>query len=153
MRVNDLAIPAPLALAIRSGKLIRSAGSWQLLRGVDAYGNRLETELGSVAGTAEQMAEATALLPEQFSPDGCHGAASGTDGPAGAVDDIVDFTHLVCFAWAGDGSPFCMDYRADPGNPSVVWWDDDHWRRLAPDVQAFLALFRIQGIAPGESRC
>ncbi|MBL8019919.1 MAG: SMI1/KNR4 family protein [Leptospirales bacterium] len=58
-----------------------------------------------------------------------------------AIPDIVDFTHIVCFGTSGDGAPFCLDYRQDSSKPSVLWWDDIYWRRIAPDVDSFLELF------------
>jgi hypothetical protein len=143
MQINDLKIPAALSEAIRSGHLLRTVGSWYLVDEFDAYGYHLETELGEVYSTPARIKEETDVLPEHFQPDGYYGESlPDLQGP-GAIPDIIEFSKIICFAISGDGSSFCLDYRDTPDQPSVIWWDDVYWRRLAPDFDSFLSLFNI----------
>ncbi|MNF08811.1 SMI1 / KNR4 family protein [compost metagenome] len=57
------------------------------------------------------------------------------------MPDIIDFTEIICFGMAGDGSPFCFDYRGGRSAPSVILWDDDYWRKIANSFEDFLLLF------------
>ena len=109
---------------------------------LDAFGNRLETELGEFLETEAAMEQATDDLSRHFKADGCYGE-SGEEAEPDGIPDIVDFSRIVCFGSSGDGAPFCLDYRADPEHPRIIWWDDDHWRVVAPDFEAFLRLFEI----------
>jgi hypothetical protein len=143
MMVNSLKIPDALVNGMRTGKFRRRVGSWQLRKNQDAFGNPLETELGEISSTASKMAKETAQLASDFS-EGV-GDGYGTSDPEfagpGAIDDILDFSNIVCFGCAGDDSPFCLDFRLSPDRPQVIWWDDVYWRLVAPDVESFLALF------------
>ncbi len=133
-------LPKELADAIRTGSLRRDRGSWPLKVAFDAYGNPLETELGEVYDLA-QMVKHSASLPDHFR-DEYVDAPLQFSGPGG-IPAIRDFTQIVAFAIAGDGAPFCLDYRDGTDAPSVLWWDDVYWRRVAPDFSAFLALFDL----------
>lgn len=143
MRVRGCKLPGALIEALKSGRLERSVGSWELREGRDAEGNPLETELGVVHRTAAAMARATADLSDDFASDGVYGTSTPDLAGPGAIPDILDFRGVVCFAEAGDGSPFCLDYRASADRPRVIWWDDVYWRVVAPDVEQFLALFKL----------
>jgi hypothetical protein len=59
----------------------------------------------------------------------------------GYIRYIKDYSKIVWFAAGGDGSPFCFDFRDNKDNPSVIWWDDAYWRRIAPDYDSFIELF------------
>lgn len=50
------------------------------------------------------------------------------------------FAGIVCFGVSSDGSPFCLDCREDASLPSIIWWDDCYWRRVAPTMPTFLKL-------------
>jgi hypothetical protein len=102
----------------------------------------LETELGQIYVTAEQIQRASALLPQQFQPDLTDLPEEFTSAP-GFVPYITDFERILAFAIAGDGSPFCFDYRENT-DPSVIWWDDAYWRRIAPSFSTFLDLFYVE---------
>lgn len=141
MQVNGLRIPEDLVRMLASGRLRWARGSLPLVREVDAYGHPLETELGQVHAECARMRSATASLTRDFVPDGVYGSGELPLGAPGAIPDIVDFGQIVCFAESGDGAPFCLDYRDAAAPPCVIWWSDDHWRRVAPDMASFLALF------------
>ena len=144
MKTNGLDLPPLFIDTISEGRLKREIGSWELIRDIDAFGNPLETSLGEVFDTFERLKKETDELPTGFEADGYYGEpAPDLEGP-GAIPDIRDFSKIVCFAISGDGSPFCFDYREDINEPSVIWWDDMYWRRLAPNFGSFLSLFNLE---------
>ena len=143
MQIGPHTLPDSFQSCIQSGRLKRARGSWQLRADRDAYGNFLETDLGQVYATLELIQLESSRLPEGFPAD----QADITDDYAsepGFIPYITDFTHILEFAIAGDGSPFCFDYRGSLAQPSIIWWDDTYWRCLAPSFDAFLALFDLQ---------
>lgn len=141
MIVNGHELPLALVQAIQNRRLRRDRGSWPLLEEHDAYGNHFESELGEVFDTLSKLTDETNALPKGFKSDGCYGESNSELQGLGAIPDILDFKDIICFAMAADGSPFCLDYRDKPERPSVIWWDDVYWRRVAPDFESFLALF------------
>jgi hypothetical protein len=144
MKINGFDLPLLFLDAISSGRLKREVGSWDLAKNIDAYGNPLETELGEVFDTYEMLQKETDALSEGFEADGTYGEpATDLEGP-GAIHDIIDFSQIVCFAISGDGSPFCFDYRESVDSPTVIWWDDVYWRRLAPSFEKFIELFNVR---------
>ncbi len=145
MIVNGQQLPESFVAAIENGQLQRERGSWQLREERDSYGNPLETGLGSVFHTPEQIKEETDLLPNHFEPDGYYGESLQDMAGPGAIADIVDFSQIICFAIAGGGEPFCFDYRDSTNEPSVIWWDDVYWRKVSPDFVTFLRLFDFSG--------
>ena len=144
MKIKDFNLPLLFVQMISSGQLKREIGSWNLIKDIDAYGNHLETELGEVYDTSELLTKETNELPNVFEANGDYGEPKpDLEGP-GAIPDILDFKSIICFAISGDGSPFCFDYRESIDNPSVIWWDDVYWRRIAPSFNKFIELFNIQ---------
>lgn len=113
-------------------------------REVDAYGNPLETELAEVYRDKETIIEATKELSEFWKPDGCYGEPSEWDTEPSMIPDIVDFSKVICFGMSGDGAPFCFDFRDNVQSPSVIWWADAYWKRIAPDIEAFVELFDLR---------
>ena len=109
MNVGSFELPIELAEALQSGRLKRERGSWHLKYNKDAYGNRLETELGCIYNLAE-MAKESAALSKHFQPDGVYGTSAPELTGAGAIPDIIDFSQILCFGHSGDGAPFCLDY-------------------------------------------
>ena len=151
MVVNGLQLPASLVRALDRGRLRREVGSWRLKEDRDSYGNRLETELGEVFESLARIRQETAALPAGFPADQTPNAWPREFIGPGAIPDIRDFSRVVCFAVAGGGEPFCLDYREDPDRPSVIWWDDCYWRKVSPDFDAFLALFDLSAAGPGAA--
>jgi hypothetical protein len=66
-----------------------------------------------------------------------------SDAP-GFIPYIFDFSHILTFANSGDGALFCFDYRDHDVKPSIIWWDDAYWRRVAPSFKEFLSLFDVK---------
>jgi len=54
---------------------------------------------------------------------------------------IADFQKIIPFAFSFDGMWFCFDFRCNDQDPSVIWWDDDHWVRVAHNTNDFINLF------------
>ena len=65
----------------------------------------------------------------------------GASREPGFISYITDFSEIVCFGMDGSGAYFCFDFREDKNKPSVIWWSDVYWRRIAPDFEAFVRLF------------
>jgi hypothetical protein len=145
MVVNSLKLPASFVQALQEGKLRRKQGIRPLKQDLDAYGFELETELHIVFEDAEAIGEATKSLPRDFQPDGDYGGPGEWESSPGFVPDILDFAPIVCFGMSADGAPFCFDFRQDVHNPSIIWWEDAYWRRIAPNFEAFLDLFDVSG--------
>ena len=143
MTINGLKLPRLFVEAIRERVLRRGIGSWELREEVDAYGNPLESELGEVYEDFETIARETKELPKYFAPDGFYSEPSEWENAPGYIPDIVDFSKIVCFGLSGDGAPFCFDFRDDKDNPSIIWWADSNWRRVAPDFASFVRLFDL----------
>jgi len=125
-----------------SRRLRREKGSWPLREELDAFGQRLEIKLGEFFETEADIDKATDALSRDFKADGFYGKPN-EEPEIGGIPDIVDFSGILCFGSAGDGAPFCLDYRASPEHPQIVWWDDIHWRVVAPDFDTFLRLFEV----------
>jgi hypothetical protein len=143
MIVNGHQLPASLVRVLDSGWLRREVGSWPLKQNRDSFGNRLETELGEVFELVARISQETAALPAEFPPDQIPDTWPREVTGPGAIPDIRDFSLVVCFAVAGGGEPFCLDYREAPDRPAVIWWDDCYWRKVSPDFDAFLDLFDL----------
>jgi hypothetical protein len=131
-----------MAQAMSNGRLRRERGSWPLREEQDAFGQRLETELGEFLETEAAIEQATDVLSRDFKAHDFYGEAHQEAEPGG-IPDIVDFAGILCFGSSGDGAPFCLDYRANPEHPRIIWWDDAYWRVVAPDFDTFLRLFEI----------
>jgi hypothetical protein len=143
MTVNGHRLPTSFLQSLASNILTRNAGSWPLRSDRDAFGRPLETELAVVYSTPEEIERATADLLISFEPNGVYGESLPEMAGPGAIPDIVDFGGIVCFGEAGDGSPFCFDFRAGEPEPQVIWWDDVYWRVVAPNFASFLSLFDL----------
>jgi len=142
MRVRGLTLPSEFLSCVERGLLRRERGSWPLRFGRDAFGNSWESELGEVYETIDKIERQSDLLPKHFAPDFADIPETFSDQP-GFIPYITDFSRILVFAVAGDGAPFCFDYRERSDQPSVIWWEDAYWHRVAPDFRTFLDLFDV----------
>lgn len=140
MEINGLTLPSLFVQAIQQGQFRRGRSSWLLHEDVDAYGNDLQLYL-TFYQRVKDIIEATNALSKDFQADGYYGNPEYEENLPGAIPDILDFTYIVDIGDGGDGSPVCLDYREDRREPSVIWWADAYWRRVAPDLASFLRLF------------
>lgn len=143
MEVNRHKLPNAFIEGINENIFFREVGSWPLKNEIDSYGNHLETELGKVFTSFEEITEETNKLEKDFTPDGVYGAESDWKDEPGFIDDITDFSNIVSFAIDGGGSPFCFDFRSSEEAPKIIWWDDCYWRDISPSFEEFLNLFEI----------
>jgi hypothetical protein len=142
MIVGRWKLPKLFVEMCESDKFSRETGSWDLINDIDAYGNPLETDLGTVYATKGEIIDESAMLPQHFRSDGYYGTPTPDEQTLpGYISDILDFSGIVCFGTAGSGEQFCLDYRDDSGSPSVIMWDDNYWRRISPDFESFVKLF------------
>jgi hypothetical protein len=146
VEINGLKLPASFLSAIHQDIFRREFGSWPLKQGMDAYGHPLETELAEVYVNREKILVATTELSEYWKPDGCYGAPGESADQPGFIPDIIDFSQIVSFGMSADGAPFCFDFRDDAERPSVIWWADVYWTRIAPDFEAFVELFDLRSV-------
>ena len=142
MEINGLKLPNSFVEAVLKGMLRRQIGTWWLREEVDAYGNHLESDLCELYETEDALVRETNLLPKHFAPEYFVEPSEWQNEP-GFIPDIVDFSKIVCFGMSGDGAPFCFDYRDNLEIPSVIWWADAYWRRVAPDFDSLVALLNL----------
>jgi hypothetical protein len=143
MVVNGLKLPESFVQLIRSGGL---PNVWVLKMEVDAYGNEFQSELRLLRAVQpmEQGAEALPVLFElqvSATPEERQQMDADSANEPGFIPYLFDFSEVV---WFGDGhedSPFCFDFRDDPQEPSIIYWDDVYWRRVAPNFMAFIDLY------------
>jgi hypothetical protein len=147
MIVKAFKLPEPflrMAPHIPSNHLM----GWELKDYVDAYGNPFESELTEFYPDQVSILRATDELPKYFQPDGEYGEpGSPGEKEPGFIPDVVDFSKILCFGVDGGDAPFCLDYRDDVENPSVIYWADAWWRRVAPDFASFIALYDVGAAA------
>jgi hypothetical protein len=146
MEINGLKLPSAFVQDLQRGHLHRQRGSWELKKNESAYDEPLETELSHVFESLSRIQKETDELPEGYTSLSVEDVAGYTDAcgiQVGEISYIWDFSHIVCFAVAGDGAPFCFDYREDPQEPRVIWWADAYWQRVAPNYTSFIQLFDI----------
>ena len=150
MTVNGLTLPAAYLADFASGKLTPKTLAFPLLENKNAFGDSIETELDVCFGDAQTIAEETATLQRDFdiSPEEDAKYIEVCGLSPGEISTIFDFSRILCFARAADDAPFCFDYRENSSEPSVLWWADAYWQRVAPDYASFVALFDFD--APDE---
>lgn len=143
MEVNGHTLPNSFIEALNNNAFYREVGSWPLKNENDSFGNSLETELGQVFTSQNKISDETNKLSDDFKPDDIYGKDSELKKEPGFLNDITDFSNIVAFAIAGDGSPFCFDFRKSESNPQIIWWDDCYWRNISPNFEEFLKLFGL----------
>lgn len=143
MTINGLKLPAVFVADLESGRFVRERGSWPLCENKSAYNEPLETELGAVFDEAQIQQETDELHANYncVTTEDIEGYTKIYGISLGEIPYIWDFLKIVCFAMAGDGSHFCFDYRANEDEPSVIWWADVYWQRIAPNYESFVELF------------
>jgi hypothetical protein len=85
------------------------------------------------------LQEATDQLKKHFPFDDALEDLSSKNGYE-YLEYINDFTKIVSFAYSGDGAVYCFDFRSFLDKPSVIWWDDIAWLKLADTVEGFFEM-------------
>jgi hypothetical protein len=114
--------------------------------GVDAYGHRFGGGLWLFDSLAK-IEEETNRLPDYFhvatlTPERIDKWHVAYMQYAGFIPYITDFSRIVCFGRTSSGERYCFDYRDNPNIPSIIHWDDGYWRRIAPDFDALISLYK-----------
>ena len=91
MQINGLLIPERLDALLASGPSTRYSGSRPLRRAQDCCGNPLETELGQVFQTVDEMQRETEALARHYVADGIYGEDLDDLAGPGAIPDITHF--------------------------------------------------------------
>jgi hypothetical protein len=136
--------------ANRAKQVARSLGgeffrpSVQLVKESDSFGNDLQTEIALVLTDARKIVERSNGLAKEYAADPSYGTDNRQQDDFANLSDILDFSEVIAFAESADGSPFCLDFRRTKNEPSVIWWDDDHWRYVAQSIDQFIELFEAK---------
>lgn len=139
MVVNGLQLPASFLQFWQAMHKGEQPDKWVLKENVDAYGHPWETGL-EVYWDPKTMEQETAELPKRFVMDDADKINASCADEPGSIPFITDFSKIVCFGETAGGEVFCFDFREDPKEPGVIYWEGC-WRRVAPNFQAFMALF------------
>ena len=134
MKYKGFKIPTKLEAILEIGQPIFLS----LKADIDHWGEVLETELGPFFEFPEEFDQNYSRLPIDF--------ADNETGFENGLETIDDFAMVIPFAMAGDGAPFCLDYREKEMPPKVIWWEDIGWRLIAPTFEDFLQLFDLSNI-------
>ena len=126
---NGHTVPDPFVLALEaaSSSVVRAPGNSRPTLTPTEIHSKPKSETCTVRRTSWKLE--TDKLAGDFSANEVYGTSSPDIAGPGAIPDIIDFSHIVCFAISGDGAPFCFDYRESMYRPSVIWWDDAYWRQ------------------------
>ena len=144
MQVKGLELPEEFVTAIQFGRLAVLVELPHLRVTQDAFGNPLEIHFRRIFTDAESLMRETEHLEKFFQSDGEYGVLEHRwQNEPGHIPDVVDFSLILCFGISERGTPFCLDFRDDLGNPSVICWDEVYWRRVARDFRSFMALFNL----------
>jgi hypothetical protein len=127
--------------AIREGTL-REA--WVAKDRVDAYGHPwgAEVEIYTDERTMEEATDSWAQTVQSWSDAEIQEGVEANQHEPGFVPYVVDFTKVLCIGNTPSGEDLCLDFRTDALEPSVIYWDDVFWRRLAPNFDSFFALLQ-----------
>jgi hypothetical protein len=143
MVVNGLTLPATFEQVISQVDVTRH---WELKEYEDAYGDYWMTDF-ELWTDLETMHQWTNWLPNWLKIDRLtQEETDKRDAEAarctGFIPFITDFAQIVQFGRNGSGDPFCFDFREDPQEPSIIFWDEYYWRLVAPNFETFITLFK-----------
>ena len=141
MKVKDQVLPEAYVAFASKHQVSGGFCNLRLKSDQDSFGNSLETELAQIYVSESELVAKSEKLKEEFVCDGYYGEPGDVNEGPGAIAGITDFSQIVCFGMAGDGSPFCFDFRKHHNEPPVIWWDDDHWRKISNSFEDFIDLF------------
>lgn len=141
LTINGLQLPASYCALAAKYEDIEGFCNLKLKNPKDSFGYPLECELAQIYSNEQKLKEITDSLNKYFVPDGYYGELDNNHTDPESLKDITDFKKIVCFGIAGDGSQFCFDFRDCANAPTVIWWEDDHWRKISNSFEEFICLF------------
>jgi hypothetical protein len=142
MTVNGLKLPDSFVTLIDRPQPL---DYWVLKGDVDAYGHKFLQDLILLDSLAK-IEEETIRLPISFhiadyTPEEIAEANAEDARLPGWIPFITDFSKVVYFGRTPSGEAYCFDFRDNRDEPSIIYWDDGHWVRVAPDFDTLMSLF------------
>jgi hypothetical protein len=140
MVVNGFELPeafVKLCEAIRRGE---APDEYGLKEDVDAYGRPWEAVVLRIYCEPEDIQAETDLFSNMFLHEERFQQSPECANQPGFIADFTGVANFVWFASVTDGHPYVFDFGTDPKEPSVAYWDG-YWRRVAPNLASFIALF------------
>lgn len=123
-------------------KKFKNGGS--LKRNYDQFENPLDTELGTIFISKEQIyAEGAEMLTYFDVDEDYHTQHKLSDNELKYyLGGAYSLENSLCFATDGSDCPFCMDFT-NCNIPEIIYWDDGvlQWRKIANTVEDFFNLF------------
>jgi hypothetical protein len=145
MEVNGLQLPASFVQLIREGKMPGPGRGWRLKKERDAYGRPWEAYVFRFYEDEQTIARATAETAQDFAdltPEELQEANDDAAKEPGFIPFINDFSKILQFGEGGASESICFDYRENLKEPSVIYWADVYWRRVARNFEQFVGLWR-----------
>jgi hypothetical protein len=152
MEVNGFRLPADYAQLCEASQRGEAPDEWVLRDNLDAYGHPWENAGLVLYEDPELMAVETRALERMFREEDRfqHDEEMCRNEP-GFIEDFTGIDHYLRIGVSNVGEVYCLDFGADPKEPSVVYWDGEgYWRRVAPDFRSFIALFIDENEAPPD---
>jgi hypothetical protein len=145
MIVKGLELPAAFADLVPA---IRQDGTplFVTIGKFDAYGHHFDaplqlfTRMQDLDGWDDEAFSGFGVT--EFEPGELEEANADAEGDPGGIPYITDFSRIVCFDLGKVDYPFCLDFRDNLQEPSVIFLDDSYWRRVAPNFKEFMRLYR-----------
>jgi hypothetical protein len=147
--VNNLRLPISFVQFAGQPDVVRQ---WMVKEERDAYGNEWGLDV-DIYTDPETFVQETNQLHHKFkldhlTPEIIEAWNAWSPNSPGFLRFITDFSHIVQFGANGAGENYCFDFRDEPHQPGVIYWEDCRWRRVAPDFETFMSLlepFTIEG--------
>jgi SMI1-KNR4 cell-wall len=144
MVVNGFELPQAFVQLVEATQQDEGPSAWELKEDVDAYGEPWENGGLELYTNSEYMAEETRALDRMYR-QGKFQHLEGLSDEPGFIDDFTGVSHFVWFGSNAAGEVYCFDFGGDPKEPSVFYWEDGYWRRVAPNFKTFMELFVPEG--------
>lgn len=143
MTVNGFRLPnayVELYEAIQRGE---APHMLELQGGMDAYGHPWTSFGLNLFTDQDVIAMQTRDMARKFREQGLLGHVAEARNEPGFIHDFDGVVNFLKFGKSNTGEPYCFDFGGDSAEPSVVTWSgsDFYWRRVAPNFEAFMALF------------
>jgi hypothetical protein len=143
MVVNGLELPTAFVQLLNQPDVPEN---WMLKQDQDAYGNYWQTSIFELYTNQKRIAAATMDLairfPEYRTPAEIEAENASSVNLPGFIPSVTDFSEIIQFGEKDGAAPFCFDFRANAQKASVIVWDGNYWRRVAPGFDSFLALIK-----------
>lgn len=143
MVVNGFRLPAAFVQLCEAIRREEMPAEWALKDSVDASGHPWEVDDLRIISDQETIQSMTERLSKSFLHDDRSvqfPAGDYADGP-GFMADFTGVSKFVMFGSSTTGETYAFDFGTDANDPSVAYYGEEYWRRVAPNFSAFMALF------------